>query len=218
MARLHALSGDVPKARAVLEAVRARLPFEAMRPGERPWFELAELSAMLGDAAAARRYLTSGSVDRGRDGYWAYDRAAATAGWIALAEGRPEEAAERFRAAGERGQGNGTPMLWPLGRALEAAGRTEEARVVYRRRAEALFDEQPDLGLALERLASLDAAAGDRAGAEAALRRLATLWTAPESRTRVAALRQQLDALEHAGAALPLARTPRPGGPAKVGA
>ena len=182
------MTGERERGRAALAEALRRFPLEAMEPAERPYFELAETAAMLGDAAAARRYLQLGSADGRRDPFVLYDRPEATLGMIALAEGRPAEAVERLRTAGRVGQGAGAPVLYRLGLALEAAGRPEEARAVYRRRADSTAPGCVcEVGPALERLVVLHAAAGDRAGAADAARRLAELWTAPEARPRVLA-------------------------------
>lgn len=184
--------------RTDLDAALASYPLEAMDPVERPYLELADAYALLGFASEARDLLAE--FDRTAPEDFARGlrfRRQMTVGDIALAEGRFDDAIQALRQSASRPQ-----EIEPaarLARAFDAAGRPDSARAYYARYVESshwlrLQSDPEFLAPSLERLADLEAEAGDL---EAAARRYATfveLWADadPELQPRVARAQRRL--------------------------
>ena len=100
----------------------------ALAPGE-TWFALAlaRLQAARGDTAAAAATLLDGQAGRGVNAEYR-----ATLAALLVNLGRPGEAARQYELALDLQPGEGTWWMG-LGLALEAQGRTVDARLAYRR-------------------------------------------------------------------------------------
>jgi tetratricopeptide (TPR) repeat protein len=124
-------------------------------------------------------------------------------GWVALAEGRPQDAIQEFSAFLEgAGLGGYLAYLNPLGRGLEAAGEPDSAIAVYESYVNTPYDrkvtiDQLNLPFAYERLGNLYEQCGDTAKAILYYGKLVDLWkdADPELQPRVEAARRAIDAL-----------------------
>jgi DNA-binding SARP family transcriptional activator/TolB-like protein len=168
------------RATAIVDSALARTPLDSLLPGDRPYDELARFNAHAGrldrarqlvDAAEANDHLLDHpqSAERG----W-------TRGVVALAEGRAAAAEASLRVAADRHTCN-ICALPDLARAYEAQGRTQAAIAAYERYLVTPWfwryeTDALELGPALERLAALYDASGDRQRADGARTRLAQLW------------------------------------------
>jgi tetratricopeptide (TPR) repeat protein len=151
-------------------------------------------------ALAARRanvYMMARSI------YLAGTDTLPTAAWIDLAEGRPREAAAKFRAS-LRFLGGDAPSRVDLdaeiGLAFEHAGLADSAVAAYEHYLNAAPNHEIDafkLVWILEHVAPLYERRGDRAKARAAYARMADLWkdADPELQPRVAHARERMAAL-----------------------
>jgi len=126
-------ASDTARALATAEAAMEEFPPSSMAMDEWPFHYLAEFLAMAGrpDEAGAILDAHAAHMDPPPDAvpnpWWQ-----AAWGLIALAEDRPEAAVERFRLWDD-GIGCTVCALGDLGRALDAAGRRDSARVVWER-------------------------------------------------------------------------------------
>jgi len=126
-------TADTARAVARVEAAMGEFPPSSMPADAWPFHYLAEFFAMTGRPDRAGAILDAHAAhmepppDAVPNPWWQ-----AAWGLIALAEGRPEDAVERFRLWDD-GIGCTVCALGDLGRALDAAGRRDSARVVWRR-------------------------------------------------------------------------------------
>jgi tetratricopeptide (TPR) repeat protein len=199
--------GDLPAARATLEAYRDRFPTDSMPAENVPYIGLAEAYAAAGLTDSVRAVVARMKT---RPAAW-YLRSApytlpAAEAAVALAEGRSGDAAELYGRAHDQFRGCPGCFLARLGTALHAAGRSDSAVVVLTRYLEVPwsdrilpFEIQTDgdqlfLGLVLEWLSDLHEARGEPDLAVAYYARLVDLWDGadPELQPRVQAARQAL--------------------------
>lgn len=163
--------------------------------------DLSATLALAGDAAGARRYLDrwlaeADSIDLTAETLSVWN----ARGEIAMAEGRGDDALEAFLAA----------RIWPcascrqvdIGRAHELAGRADAARAAYTafldgKGMNRIFLESNQLAIALQRLASLDEAAGNTERARLLYARFLELWedADPDLQPQVDAARRSLQRL-----------------------
>jgi tetratricopeptide (TPR) repeat protein len=191
-----------------VEAALRRFPLEAQLPSGRPYLSLALLYALAGNAGRARALLDEYQVSELPEIRQGARRLASLAeGATALAEGRADDAVRLLRRADT--EGCTTCALPLLGAALERAGRVPEARAVYDRyltlswpdRAvpwpSAAWDASGDAlwrARVLERLARLDAAAGDVEAARRRVGQIDAFWSGGDRtlRRQVEELRRRL--------------------------
>ena len=194
--------------RALEEVDRAldRFPIDAMHPLDRPYLTLATVYALAGRPKRSRAILDEyeRAIDpRLREAAELLERSQHGAfGELALAEGRVEDAIDRFRLAVSRSP---CPIcgLEALGRAYEAAGQVDSAIAVYRRRTEMdhiqrFVLDAVELPLIYQRLGDLYANRGDRARAREYYSRLIDLWKDcdPDLRHVLAEARRRLAELQ----------------------
>ncbi len=177
----------------------ARFPLEDMDPVERPYLDVAEAYALIGDPEAARRLVeefettTPEDFQRG----FRYQRHRVL-GEIARGERRFDDAIAEFRQSGYRPQ-ELEPMV-QLARSFDAAGQADSARVHYRRFLESphwlsITPHAKFLAHALERAAELEYEAGNLDLAAAYYAEFVELWedADPELQPRVQAARLRLE-------------------------
>ena len=174
------LRSDTSGAIAVLDSALRRMPLDSMLPGDRPYYELARFFAYAGDPKRARAMLALAApsgppATRGRraDHAWAE-------GTILMAEHRVSEAEPLLRLAAETSPCT-LCALADLARARAARGDAAGAIETYERYLSTpwLYRYEIDayeLGPALQRLAELHDARGDRNRAREARNRLLALW------------------------------------------
>jgi tetratricopeptide (TPR) repeat protein len=167
---------------ARLDEALARTPLDEMEPLDRPYLELAELLARAGRPDRARALVdemqkADAAVPRQRP----YLRQ--VEGEIALAEGRPDEAIERFQ--GTFAQFCSICPLPGLALAYEAAGQPDSAVAAHRRYVETPFSDRflpytyrqgQLLGPEYERLAELYDEQGDLENAVRFYAAFVDLW------------------------------------------
>ena len=190
----HGWYGQAEKGRQLLRESLSRYPIAAMAPAQRPYWELAEAYAALGSAAEARSMLQRARADQVAEPVsWIYGVGDRVAGLIAMAEGKPAEAAERFQASSLIGQCLPCVLL-DLGRAREAANQIPAALSAYERYVALPYEEKTEPGLVYQRLSELHERAGNREKAALYASRLVELWknADPELQPRVAAARARL--------------------------
>ncbi|MFT5433777.1 MAG: tetratricopeptide (TPR) repeat protein [Myxococcota bacterium] len=180
---------DSEAARRRLEMALDRIPLDDLDLLDRPYTELAEGFAAAGDPEAARHLMEEMEdlfpSDLVLGGDYANRKLSVehpdrTRGEIALAEGRAEDAIEDFRRSDV---GYCRPCALPaLGRAYDAAGQVDSARVVYER-----YLETPEpfrlasgdaiyRGFVLERLGQLYDEVGDLENAAKYYAMFVELW------------------------------------------
>jgi tetratricopeptide (TPR) repeat protein len=182
-----------------LDAALERFPLSDMDPVERPYLEVAEAFALVGDPAAASALVdefertTPANFQRGLR--YDYHR---VLGEIARAEGRFDDAIAEFRQSASRPQ-ELMPMIG-LARTFDAAGQADSAGVHYRRFLEqphwlGVFPHMLHLANALVRLAELEEEAGDLEAAALLYAEFVELWedADPELQPRVEAAQQRLE-------------------------
>jgi tetratricopeptide (TPR) repeat protein len=170
--------GKADEGRAVLAEALTDFPLDKIDPEDRPYFDLAEAFALVGDAASARRYLGLADGQGPTDGTLNYDQRARIEGLIALAMKQPDNAVAILEKASRFGQCS-TCLLFDLGIAQEAAGQPLRAMATYdryRQLAPFALGRGEQLGFILARLAVLQDKEGDRAGASVTRRALQGLW------------------------------------------
>jgi tetratricopeptide (TPR) repeat protein len=194
--------GDAAAAVRVLESALARHPLETIAPLDRPYQGLAMFYALVGRPDRARAYLAEydRTIDpsiRARDD----DARELAEGFLALSEGRPDEAIREFRAADE---GACTICVLPmLGFAYDQSAQPDSVIAVYERYLNTPFlgrlqaGDWFALGFMYERLGGLYELRGDRAQAIDYYRRFAELWedADPDLQPRVEAARRAIERL-----------------------
>jgi DNA-binding SARP family transcriptional activator/TolA-binding protein len=168
------------RALAIVDSALARMPLDSLLAADRQYDELARFNAIAGRVDRARRLAASAdSNDRVLDRQQIAERGW-TRGVLALAEGRAAVAEELLRVAAE--QHECTICVLPdLARAYEANGKARAATAVYERYVATPWfwryeTDALELGPALEKLATLYEAAGERAKAAEARAQLVRLW------------------------------------------
>jgi tetratricopeptide (TPR) repeat protein len=197
--RLHAL-GDTAGALGELEAARSAFPFDGLPPLDRPYFGHAQIHARAGEPEAARRLLEA----------WRRDAAPLLAdppspswllGLVAEAEGALERALDHWRTEDQTRE-DPVSVAVELGRLHHRLGRSDSAAVHDRRYLDTPsslrhYVDPAHRGTALERLAHLHEAAGNREAAVRRYRELVELWADadPALQPRVEAARERAAAL-----------------------
>jgi tetratricopeptide (TPR) repeat protein len=193
--------GDTARAIGTLEEILAVDDIQAMDPLNRPYLGLAAWYARAGDRGQAEALLARYEADvpevyrTGRSVRQSYQFTDAT---LALAEGAPAEALERFRSI-EAGN-CGLCGILDRAKAFEALGQPDSAIVYYEAYLErsdvqrAAFDNE-NRGPTLERLGQLYDEAGDLEQAAVYYARFVELWTDadPELQPRVQAVQVRLE-------------------------
>jgi eukaryotic-like serine/threonine-protein kinase len=193
---------DAERAVRQLDDALAHTPFEQVPLLDRPYLQL------------AGSYAAAGRVDRARAMLAEHDRLVAplgvgdarsdrhaASGWIALAQGRHEDAIRELRRADELATCV-LCMLPALARAYDAAGQADSAIAVYQRYIDGpafhrIGVDAVQLGPAYERLYQLHDERGDSDRAALYAARLTELWqdADAELQPRVHAARQLLQQL-----------------------
>jgi tetratricopeptide (TPR) repeat protein/tRNA A-37 threonylcarbamoyl transferase component Bud32 len=129
-----ALAQSTPaKTRATIERGLARTPMDSIPPTERPWDDLAQVSAAIGDAALARQALAGYERDLAPAARDSIGRHAYFAAHVALTERRWDDAVRLMQQADAR-----TAVFYryawiQIARAHDLAGRPDSAIVYYRK-------------------------------------------------------------------------------------
>jgi len=182
IARQYALfRADTAGALRTLQTALTRYPFSSMPAPDRPYAAVALAYAVAGQPALARRLLEDYEASvpiglRRGEGRWYV-----ATGWLALAEGRPQDAVTAFRAADQWG---GCPDCanWDLGVAFDRANQVDSAIAAYERAVSPAgtgwktMQGQWGLGPSLKRLGELYEARGDREKAVENYSRFVELW------------------------------------------
>jgi class 3 adenylate cyclase/tetratricopeptide (TPR) repeat protein len=185
-----------------VDAALEKHPLAALEPLDRPYETLAafywaanepgRLRSLLAEITAAPSAVAQ---------WWAASDSLAVAGYLALAEGRPLDAATLFQA---RPAKPGCPICWLplLGRAYDQASEPDSAITVYERYLNTPWLErrEPDSFVLVpihERLGELYAERGEPAKAIEHYRKVAELWehADPDLQPRVEAARRAIRAL-----------------------
>jgi tetratricopeptide (TPR) repeat protein len=130
-AMVAAHQGDHRRSRAAIYAGLARLPIDSIPPSDRPWEELSELGAAIGDSALARRALAGFERDQASLSQNPEGRRALFVASVAVGEQRWTDAIQALRAA----DASGTPfyrhVYVQLGRAYDRSGVPDSAIRYY---------------------------------------------------------------------------------------
>ncbi|MFI5245275.1 MAG: hypothetical protein ACHQQR_08635, partial [Gemmatimonadales bacterium] len=208
VALLALVRGPSPALSARLDSVIARTPFREKPAVDRPYFIATEALAVTNNAAKARAMLTRYRAEitdtsllraQGADEHVA-------AGYVALAEGKPQEAIAEFRRGDVGYDGKPANECAPclpinLARAFDAAGQKDSAVVMYERylTTPSWFKLSPELDPASrpgthERLGQLYESLGNAAKAAENYRAFIELWknADAELQPRVAEARRRL--------------------------
>jgi DNA-binding SARP family transcriptional activator/TolB-like protein len=181
------------RALAIVDSALARTPIDSLLPGDRPYDELARFNAVAGRVDRARQLVTAAEANDRAIRRQPVAERSWTRGVIALAEGRAAEAEPLLRVAAE--QHRCTICALPdLARAYEAEGKLSAAAQVYERYATTPWfwryeSDALELGPALEHLAALYDAAGERDKAASARTRLVQLWRRADAELQPAVAR-----------------------------
>ena len=175
---IDASIGRLDDARSALQETLRSYPLDKIEPDLRPYLDLAIASALVGDAASARRYVQLSDAQPWVDETLNYDERKRALGLIAAAEGKVDDALAALDEASHFGQCS-TCLLFDIGSVAEAAGRTDQAIAAYRR----YVDQAPYalargeyLGVVLQRLEALERSRGRVDRAQGARAELASLW------------------------------------------
>jgi tetratricopeptide (TPR) repeat protein len=181
------------RALAIVDSALARTPMDSLLPGDRPYDELARFNAVAGRVDRARQLVAAAEANDRMLRRQPIAERSWTRGVIALAEGRAAEAEPLLRVAAE--QHPCTICALPdLARAYEAEGKLSAAAQVYERYATTPWfwryeSDALELGPALEHLAALYDAAGEREKAASARTRLVQLWRRADAELQPAVAR-----------------------------
>ncbi len=185
------------RALAIVDSALARTPLDSQLAADRQYDELARFNAIAGRLDRARRLAAAAdSNDRMLDRQQIAERGW-TRGVLALAEGRASVAEELLRVAAE--QHSCTICVLPdLARAYEANGKGRAATAVYERYVTTPWfwryeTDALELGPALEKLATLYEAAGERGKAQGARTRLVQLWRRADAELQPALARARME-------------------------
>jgi tetratricopeptide (TPR) repeat protein/tRNA A-37 threonylcarbamoyl transferase component Bud32 len=164
-----------------VEAGLQRHPLNSLSAYDRPYTDLAGFYALAGQPARAKALLTEYAAAlpegyrRGNPGRHA------AAGYLALAEGRPQDAITEFRAQYDE-SGCSNCALFELGNAYELAHQPDSALAVYERAVTApgevtrIFQDSQTLPRATKRLGELYEEKGDREKSLDYYGRFVQLW------------------------------------------
>jgi tetratricopeptide (TPR) repeat protein/predicted Ser/Thr protein kinase len=177
---LEILYRDRPaEAVRIMDAALARYPMGQIEAADRPYLALAELFAAVGQIDVARRYMTGfeSEVDAGLQRGIAFRHGAV--GFIALAEGRTQDAITSFRAWYD--EGGDISASYALGTAYGAAGDVDSALASYERavnttRLFGLYENDRRLWQGYLRLGELNEEKGEREKATEYYSRFVELW------------------------------------------
>jgi tetratricopeptide (TPR) repeat protein len=173
--------GDTAGALQILQTSLQQHPLASISVLERPYPQLVTAYAVSGEAQRAQRLLTEyeSTVSEGaRRGNPEWYRAQ---GWLALKEGKPQDAVTAFHAMEEKAA-CASCGLWELGIAFERANQPDSALAAYERMADPAgaytkaFDTPWSLAPSLKRLAELYDARGDKEKAAQYYSRFVNLW------------------------------------------
>ncbi len=181
--------------RAVVDTALERFPLADMDPIERPYLDLAGVYAQLGYPGVAVELVEEfDSVTPEAFAYGYRFRRSRALGYIALAQGRYDDAIVAFRAS------TGTEQApWDLAgqaRAFDAAGQPDSARVYYDAYLEELQflrmeSDQFYLAAFLERLAELEHEAGELEDAARYYAEFVELWSEADAELQPRVIRAQ---------------------------
>jgi tetratricopeptide (TPR) repeat protein len=182
IARQYALfRADTAGALRALQSASAKHPLSSIPALDRPYAALATAYSVAGQPALARRILEEyeATVPIGRRrGQGEWYRAT---GWLALAEGRPQDAVTAFRTADQSGDCPDCTN-WELGIAFDRSNQTDSALAAYQRAVSKegtgwkTFQGQWGLAASLKRLGEMYDARGDRQKAIDYYSRFVDLW------------------------------------------
>lgn len=175
--------GRPEEGRAVLTEIASQYPLSGIDEELRPYLDLAEAYALVGDIGTARAHLARSEAQERKDTTLNYDQRRRVVGLIALAEGRYADAVAVLREASGFGQCS-TCLLFDLALAQEKAGLPGDAIVTYRRYAELApfaLGRGENLGFVLARMAALLDQTGSRQAAAETRESLARLWSMADS-------------------------------------
>jgi tetratricopeptide (TPR) repeat protein len=167
----------------IVDSALARHPLRSLEPLDRPYLDLAEVLADVGDPVGARRMVTEweqvipeGQRHAGPD---AYEMRAS----IALAEGRPGDAVTEYERRLEWDGGARCPacVRYALAEALDAAGQTDSAVAVWEQALgeaafEMVFSYALSLPHAYQRLGEIYEQRGNKAKALDYYGKFVELW------------------------------------------
>jgi tetratricopeptide (TPR) repeat protein len=179
------------EARAIVDTVLRRHPLDSMPVADRPYADLGEIYAELGDvprAAELQASLEREGLNRGRFAQAQWRR---LRGRILMAKHRYLEAQAELRQAADSDE-CALCSLPDLARSYDLAGESDSAIAVYERYLatpwmKRLENDAIERGPILHRLSELYDVRGDRRRAAAVDRELATLWTSGDPEFRRAA-------------------------------
>ncbi|MDF2776354.1 MAG: transcriptional activator protein [Geminicoccaceae bacterium] len=185
-ARVRALiAGDSVRARAIADSGLATVPWESLKPMDRPYLAMLLYLASVRDvrrgAELAREWTrTTPTKFKLRDSL----NVLVGRGELALAAGKPHEALQWFRIADVRGC---ETCFYPrYARALDAMGETDSARVWFERYTRThthsnAIDDAVELPHAYRRLGELAAVHGNGPAAVAWYKRFVDLWAVSDT-------------------------------------
>jgi tetratricopeptide (TPR) repeat protein/tRNA A-37 threonylcarbamoyl transferase component Bud32 len=200
----RAILGDTAAGRAVIERGLRRHPTDSMPVRERPWQDLAQLAAVLGDAPLARRALAGFESDEAASSRDAIGRRAFYSAQVAMSEARWAEAIRMLHEADARIAVAPRHTMAQIGRAFDLGGQHDSAIVYYEKfvtTREALPIEDPLWRpLIHRRLGALYEARGSRKQAMDQYARFVELWAPadPGLQPQVAEIRARLERLRAA--------------------
>jgi tetratricopeptide (TPR) repeat protein/tRNA A-37 threonylcarbamoyl transferase component Bud32 len=192
---------DASRGLRVLNDAVSRFPLEDLSPLDRPYGQLAMAFAAAKDSERARllleEYEATPEADHSRlTELWTFG----AEGIVALVEGRPAEAVARFRRFDEGNSCRTCAYPW-LGRAFDAAGQPDSARVYLQRFVEVpssnVWYDAGHMAHAYLRLGQICQERGDPEAASSYFRALLDLWVEadPDLQPRVDAARRALERL-----------------------
>jgi tetratricopeptide (TPR) repeat protein len=166
---------------AALAAAVARHPLDSMPALDRPYNDLARLSALAGKPDQAKRYLRDyeSLVPAAiRAGDFNHDLAT---GYVAEAEGRHRDAIAAYRKYYDEAGGCGICGLYELGSTYDKMGQPDSALAAYERLVTTptmnrMYNASATLAPTLKRLGELYEARGDRKRAAEYYEKFVTLW------------------------------------------
>jgi tetratricopeptide (TPR) repeat protein len=199
-----ALVGDTAAGRAVIARGLGRYPTDSMPVRERPWQDLAQLAALLGDVPLARRALAGFERDEAASSRDAIGRRAYYSAHVAMSEARWAEAIGMLQEADARIAVTPRHAMAQIGRAFDMGGQRDSAIVYYEKfvtTREAMPIEDPFWRPRIHR--RLGALYEDRGSTKQAIEqyaRFVELWAAADSglQPQVAETRAKLGRLRAA--------------------
>ena len=178
LAAIARSKGKLVEGRTILIEALAAYPLDTLAADQRPYLDLAEAFAMVGDAVLGRHYLTLSDRHGQDDETFNYDQRARAEALIAMAEGKPKDAATILEKSAAFGHCS-TCLLFDLGLAQEAAGEPRRAIATYRRYAKLApfaLGRGEQLGFVMKRLTNLHERGGDAQAAAATRAQLREIW------------------------------------------